>query len=211
MEDLSKQTNDPSEDPAGERLRKLISRIQSQREEFGMDDGDNPAQDEQVEPDLPDGSTLKIDDEAPLPDGSTLLIDSEAATEQPEGSTIAGLELPKSPYIGYPADSSPLADKPLETREPPPSKEDTQPVRRGSDAPASSSTSNPANTPLPQQVYQTDSDATRVSPAAYTAARSTSYPRQTSSSTGSTRVYRPGSPTPTPPAARPPAEPAITR
>lgn len=161
MEEPNNQPDKPEEDPAGERLRKLLSEVEADNERMlgGAD-----------------GSTLPLNE----PERES---DEEKKEESPSytpGDTIAGLELPKSPYVVFPSEteeetSANAAAGQSSLKDPTPGDEDTQPVRpaprpqpeKGTVQPPALPASSTNNLPIPARVNQTDTDATRVSPAAY--------------------------------------------
>ena len=148
---MSDEPNQPAEDRAGERLRRLLSEVEAENQRLTSD---------------ADGATQKFDEtQASLPEGSTLPIPEEPVNKPPQvpsapsytrGETVANLEVPKSTSAIYPD----------------PSADDTQPVKAPPQLPGSSSgLPQPAvvanDRPLPRRVDQIDADATRVSPMAY--------------------------------------------
>jgi penicillin-binding protein 1C len=207
MEELSKQPEQPAEDPAAERLRRLLSEVEADNERMlgGVD-----------------GSTL------PLSDLESAVPEEQAPEEPPHtpGETVAGLELPKSPYVAFPVEPSEEVPASAQIKEATPSEEDTQPVRpvprqpalpegkkpQGLPAglPAGSPAGSASNLPVPARVSQTDTDATRVSPAAYQSRQAAATRRSTPVS-GSTYpgsyppASRAGASLPPPPASSPPA------
>jgi penicillin-binding protein 1C len=223
MEDTSKKDNQPAEDPAGERLRKLLSEIQSENENFGAENGNSHLQSGGEEYQVPEGSTLKLNEDGrQAPEGSPPLLDGDASQAEIDGGTLAGLELPKSPYVVFPAGqdtgfesgaSGQEAVHLSRLKEPSPTAEDTQPVRRSATPRPDPSGGRPVVLPtdaesspsLPKKVEQTDADATRVSPAAYASAGRGS-PTRRVITTSNTQVYRPGYGAPPSTPVSPPAD-----
>ncbi len=207
MEEPSDHPNQAADDPAGERLRKLLSEVEADNQRMlgGAD-----------------GSTL------PISDFENETPEEKAPEDEPShtpGDTVAGLELPKSPYVVFPSEPAEGSSTRQVPAPPPPkaetaSDEDTQPVHLVARPPAQSSPGQPQalppgspnNLPIPPRVNQTDTDATRVSPAAYQdqqaagTRRSTpgNAPHQTSSDPATNRT-RPSLPPPPPPSSPPPA------
>ncbi len=221
----SKPSNPEDDDRAGERLRRLLSRIEAENQNFGASGDEtlaNPPAPADSHPpeagDLTQGDTLKLEEPQPsADDGSTLVFEDQPPAERPPsysvGETVAGLELPKSPYVAYSPDQTqvsptaggeaPEARSSL-SQPPPPDEQDTQPVRPKTSAPSQGDKPlvlpalDENNFPLPRRVKQVDTGATRVSPSAYVPPAQGTYQRPS-------QVTRPTSPPPPPPGAYPPS------